>query len=208
MQKPNRKRELEDLAKSGDVEALTHLFVLYREKLIGLAMRYLHNPHSAEDAVADSYEKAWKKFDNFRGEADVYTWLYRIVVNTAQNTLKKNKRHVFVSLSDTFSGETWFEERYRPNLTSLVYTDSVHTLLSDATPENQLADADIKEAFLLSVENMPPKQKRVFMLREVDDLTYEEISQVVGCPLGTVRSRLYHAREALAKDLGGYQRAK
>lgn len=189
------KRTLESEARGGDKKAFEKLLVLYKQRLLNLAFRYTRNMVDAEDVVADSYEKAWQGFPTFRGESEVYTWLYRIVANMAKSRLAKERRVRTISLADMESIDEKANEGYS-------YMLSSHDeLTSNLTPEHIIECDKTKEKIIECLSNMSDAHRDAFLMREVEGLTYEEMAAAEGIPVGTVKSRLFVAREHLAESL-------
>lgn len=178
---------LEEKAQKGDVTAFNALLGMYRVSLIKLAYQYTRHYEDAEDAVQVSYMKASKAFDTFRGDSRIYTWVYRIIINTCKNLLVSQKRKPTYSLDtpnqdDMFdggesSGNTW---------------DNI--LVSNNDPANMVQEELYREVLTRRLNEIPEERRITFVLREVEGLSYQEISDKQGVPIGTVRSRLHRAR--------------
>jgi len=178
---------LVERVQSGDREAFGLLVAKYQRKLMRLVMRLVRDPAEAEDVVQEAFIKAYRALPNFRGESAFYTWLYRIGVNTAKNWLMAHGRRM-PSMSEIGDEETEGIE------------DSV-LLRDDTTPEGVLMSRQIGDVVHAAMEALPEDLRMAISLREIEGLSYEEISHILGCPVGTVRSRIFRAREAIARRL-------
>jgi RNA polymerase sigma-70 factor (ECF subfamily) len=170
----------------GDKNAFSLLVMRYERKLLRLVMRYIRDSAEAEDVVQESFIKAYRALANFRGECAFYTWLYRIGVNTAKNYL--------------------VARRNRPISASMLPVDedgesTIDVGSDDDTPERLLMTRQIGETVNRVMDTLPNELKTAISLREIEGLTYEQIAEVMECPVGTVRSRIFRAREAIAKQL-------
>ena len=171
----------------GDKQAFDLLVAKYQRKLGRLISRFIRDPAEAEDVTQDAFIKAYRALPGFRGESAFYTWLYRIGINTAKNYLLASKRRAPTSTPfDTDDAET-FEEA---------------TLLHEvSTPENELMSKQVVDVVQSSLQQLPEDLRSALTLREIEGLSYEEIASVMNCPIGTVRSRIFRAREAVAENL-------
>lgn len=171
----------------GDKHAFELLVLKYQRKIMRLLSRLIHDPAEAEDVAQDAFIKAYRAIPQFRGESAFYTWLYRIAVNTAKNHLVARRRRPSSSAQyENDDGETFDE------------TDN----LSDInTPEAAFASREIADTVNRAIEALPEELRTAIVLREIEGLSYEEIAQSMGCPIGTVRSRIFRAREAIASRL-------
>ena len=172
--------------RAGDMRAFDALILKYQHKIIGLITRYVHDPVAAQDVAQEAFIKAYRGLRNFRGDSAFYTWLYRIAINSAKNYLVAESRRIpdfAVSAEDAeqFNGESQIKEY--------------------ATPERELLSEEIKAQILAAMEGLPEELKTAIVLREIEGLSYEEIAQVMDCPIGTVRSRIFRAREAIDRKL-------
>jgi RNA polymerase sigma-70 factor (ECF subfamily) len=178
---------LVERVQSGDREAFGLLVSKYQRKLLRLVMRLVRDPAEAEDVTQEAFIKAYRALPNFRGESAFYTWLYRIGVNTAKNWLLSHGRRM-PTVSEISDDETEGIE-------------DGGLLRHDETPDRVLMSRQIGETVNAAMEALPEDLRTAITLREIDGLAYEEIAQVMDCPIGTVRSRIFRAREAIAVRL-------
>ncbi len=171
----------------GDQQAFGLLVSKYQRKLLRLLSRLVRDTAEAEDIAQETFIKAYRALPSFRGDSAFYTWLYRIGVNTAKNHLMSQGRKA--STHSEFSTEE--AENYQGS-------DHLRDL---NTPEHVLASRQIGETVNRAMEALPDELRTAIMLRELDGLSYEEIAEVMDCPIGTVRSRIFRAREAVAGKL-------
>ena len=175
--------------KNGDKEAFNLLVLKYQRKVGRLVRRLVSNSDEADDVVQDAFIKAYRALPQFRGDSAFYTWLYRIAVNTAKNHLvSRGKRPI--SLSELASNDPSEESFEPPDVT-----------VDNNTPEAELMSRQVAEAVNRSVAALPEELRTALCLREIDGLSYEEIAEAMNCPIGTVRSRIFRAREAVAAEL-------
>ena len=175
-------KEIIERVKSGEKEAYDLLVLKYQQRVINLISRFVKNHSDALDVSQETFIKAYRALPNFRGDSAFYTWLYRIAVNTAKNHLTVQSRKI--TKSDYDVAEI---EQIEGNM----------SLTEQTTPESLLAKDDLQETILKTIENLPEDLKSAIMLREIEGLSYEEIAQVMECPVGTVRSRIFRAREMI-----------
>lgn len=180
--------ELVDRAKAGDKKAFELLVGKYQRKVARLLSRLIRDPAEIEDVSQEAFIKAYRALGNFRGESAFYTWLYRIAVNTAKNYLAAQGRRP-ATVSEFSGGEDG---------ESFSAADVVEDV---ATPEAALLSRQVAETVNSAVEALPAELKTAITLREIEGLTYEEIAEAMNCPIGTVRSRIFRAREAIALKL-------
>jgi RNA polymerase sigma-70 factor (ECF subfamily) len=178
---------LVERVQSGDRDAFGLLVSKYQRKLLRLVMRMVRDPAEAEDVTQEAFIKAYRALPNFRGESAFYTWLYRIGVNTAKNWLVAHGRRMpTVSELGDEDGEG---------------IEDSGLLRDDETPDRVLLSKQIGETVNAAMDALPEDLRTAISLREIEGLTYEEIAQVMDCPIGTVRSRIFRAREAIAAQL-------
>lgn len=170
----------------GDKSAYNLLVIKYQHRIIQLAKRYIKDPSEAQDVAQDTFIRAYRALSNFKGDSAFYTWLYRIASNTAKNYLLSKKRHFSDYQIDVQEAE---KVGHAPQLKVL------------ETPENLLLNDEIVNVISSTIEKLPTEMKVAIMLREFDAMSYKEIAQVMGCPVGTVRSRIFRAREAIDEKL-------
>ena len=175
--------ELVARVQQGDKSAFDLLVLKYQHRIVKLVGRYVREPADALDVTQDAFLKAYRALPNFRGESAFYTWLYRIAINTAKNHLVAAAR----SPSDVDLGSNEDGEQFE-------IEDMQSTL---ETPERLLLTEEIRQTVIDAIGKLPDDLRTAIMLREVDGLSYEEIATVMDCPIGTVRSRIFRAREAV-----------
>lgn len=170
----------------GDKRAFDLLVLKYQHKIVKLVSRYIRDHAEALDVTQEAFIKAYRALPNFRGESAFYTWMYRIAINTAKNYLVAAGRRPQESDLLTPDGEEVNHEAVQPEL---------------ETPESVLLTEEIKRTILRVIDALPEDLRTAINLREVEGLSYEEIAQVMDCPIGTVRSRIFRAREAIDREL-------
>jgi RNA polymerase sigma-70 factor (ECF subfamily) len=180
-------QQLVERAQRGDKRAFELLVVKYQRKLGRLLSRMVRDPGEVEDVTQEAFIKAYRALPNFRGESAFYTWLYRIAINTAKNYL--------VSMGRRAPTTTEFDHEEAESF------DDAEALRDTATPENELLGREIADTVNRAVEALPEDLRTAITLREIEGLSYEEIAGVMNCPIGTVRSRIFRAREAIAAEL-------
>jgi RNA polymerase sigma-70 factor (ECF subfamily) len=177
-------------AQSGDTRAFEMLVVKYQRRIERLIGRMVRDVDLVQDIAQESFIRAYRAMPQFRGDSAFYTWLYRIAVNTAKKALVDLKRDPLVSESSLSNHEEGEE------------TSRTENELSDGeTPEALLASKEIAQAVNAAIEALSEDLRQAITLREIEGLSYEEISDVMNCPIGTVRSRIFRAREAIATRL-------
>lgn len=190
-------RDIEDVllkkAKKGDTSAYGRLMMAYQDRLYSLAFRLLANHEDAEEAVQDAFIKAWRNLGQFHGKSSFYTWIYRIAVNSALNRLSHEKRRgrgKFLDLDEVLrpDGETLGRDLPDPGL----------------TPSEQANQAKLEAAIQKEVAQLPGDLRVVVVLRDIEGMAYETVSETLGLPLGTVKSRLHKARMKLQEALRVY----
>lgn len=184
---PDSDLMLVERAVTGDQRAFELLVVKYQRRIQRLIARMVRDVDLVDDIAQETFIRAYRALHQFRGDAQFYTWLYRIAVNTAKKALLDLKRDPTVSESALKSSQE-DEETSRPGL----------ELISAETPETELAAKDIARTVNAALDALPEDLRQALVLRELDGLSYEEIAEVMGCPIGTVRSRIFRAREAVS----------
>jgi RNA polymerase sigma-70 factor (ECF subfamily) len=178
---------LVERAQKGDKQAFGLLVSKYQRKLARLLSRLIRDPAEVEDVTQEAFIKAYRALPSFRGDSAFYTWLYRIGVNTAKNYLvSQGRRAPTTTEFDSEEAESF---------------DDGDQLRDINTPEHLLLSKQIGETVNAAMESLPEELRTAIMLREIDGLSYEEIAAIMECPIGTVRSRIFRAREAVAKKL-------
>jgi RNA polymerase sigma-70 factor (ECF subfamily) len=180
-------RQLVERVQSGDKQAFGLLVSKYQRKLYRLLARLVRDPGEVEDLAQETFIKAYRALGSFRGESAFYTWLYRIGINTAKNYLAAQGRRVPASTGLDSSEMESFEGGER-----------LHDL---DTPERQLMTREIAQTVDEAMAALPAELREAIALRELEGLSYEDIANAMGCPIGTVRSRIFRAREAIAARL-------
>ena len=175
-------RELVARVQRGDMAAFDLLVRKYQHRIAGLISRYIADRDEVQDVAQDTFLRAWRAIGNFRGDAQFYTWLHRIAVNTAKNHLVAQNRRP--PASDIDAGDA-------------AQYESGGRLRDNDTPERELLRDEIERTVLGVVEALPGELREAITMREVDGLSYEEIALRMDCPIGTVRSRIFRAREAI-----------
>ncbi|MET4576339.1 RNA polymerase sigma factor RpoE [Ottowia thiooxydans] len=191
---------LVERAAAGDHRAFELLVIKYQRRIERLIGRMVRDVDLIPDIAQETFIRAWRALHQFRGDAQFYTWLYRIAVNTAKKTLLEMKRDPTVTEAALLSAESE-DETSRPQ----------NELTSEATPETELAAREIAAAVNAAMEALPEDLRQAVTLREIEGLSYEEISEAMNCPIGTVRSRIFRAREAISvkvKPLLSHQMGK
>ena len=170
----------------GDKRAFDLLVIKYQHKILGLISRYVKDRAEVEDVAQEAFIKAYRALPRFRGDSAFYTWLYRIAINTAKNYLVAQNRRppgsdIEISDAEVLTGESYLKDI--------------------ETPENQLFRDELQRTVDNAISNLPEELKTAVTLREYDGLSYEEIADIMDCPVGTVRSRIFRAREAIDKQI-------
>jgi RNA polymerase sigma-70 factor (ECF subfamily) len=175
----------------GDKGAFDLLVLKYQHKIVNLVMRYVRDPELALDITQEAFIKAYRALPRFRGDSAFYTWMYRIAVNTAKNHLAAQRR--------------------RPMSVDLDFQDpdqyDLHAQLKETdTPEAITLSNELKETVENAIAGLPEDLRTAIILRELEGMSYEEIAQTMECPVGTVRSRIFRARDAISKKIGSLTR--
>jgi RNA polymerase sigma-70 factor (ECF subfamily) len=180
-------QQLVERVQRGDKQAFNLLVTKYQRRLGRLVSRFVRDLAEAEDVTQEAFIKAYRALPNFRGDSAFYTWLYRIGINTAKNHLLSAKRRPPSSTPvDAQEAESF---------------DEADLLREISTPETELMGKQVVDAVQASLQQLPEDLRSALTLREIDGLSYEEIAEVMNCPIGTVRSRIFRAREAVAENL-------
>jgi RNA polymerase sigma-70 factor (ECF subfamily) len=183
----------------GDKGAFDALVLKYQHKLVKLVMRYVRNPAEAEDIAQEAFIKAYRALPQFRGDSAFYTWLYRIAINTAKNAVvSRDRSPVEYDLDRSNSDESY---------------DMQGRMKDSETPEGLVLTDEIRSTVNAAIDALPEDLRTAIVLRELEGLSYEEIAAAMDCPVGTVRSRIFRAREAIDRRLrevfeGGLGRAE
>lgn len=178
--------ELVSRVQHGDKAAFDLLVIKYQHKIIQLVNRYVKDPSEAQDVAQEAFIKAYRALGAFRGEATFYTWLYRIAINTAKNYLiLRTRRH----------------SNYQLDIQEVEAIGNEPQLQGMDTPEQLILNEEIMTTLNKAIEDLPEEMQLAFKLREFEGLSYEEIALAMDCPIGTIRSRLFRAREAIDKQL-------
>jgi len=170
----------------GDRRAFDVLVLRYQQKVLKLIMRYVRDTMEAEDIAQEAFIKAYRALPSFRGDSAFYTWLYRIAINTAKNSLVSSKRRPI-----DYDFDLQDPEQY-----------ALQARMTDGeTPEHLVLTDEIRETVNGAMAELPEDLRTAIVLREIDGLSYEEIAASMDCPVGTVRSRIFRAREAIDRKL-------
>ena len=180
-------KELVKRVQKGDKGAFDLLVLKYEHKIVNLVMRYVRDPETALDISQEAFIKAYRALPRFRGDSAFYTWLYRIAVNTAKNHLAAQRRRpadIELDLQDP--------DQY-----------GLHAKLKETdTPEAVALSDELQDILERAIQALPDDLRTAIVLRELDGMSYEEIAQTMDCPVGTVRSRIFRARDAIGKKVG------
>ncbi|MBT8080791.1 MAG: RNA polymerase sigma factor RpoE [Gammaproteobacteria bacterium] len=176
----------------GDKGAFDVLVLKYQQKIVNLVMRYVRDPELALDITQEAFIKAYRALPRFRGDSAFYTWMYRIAVNTAKNHLAAQRRRpmdIELDLQDP--------EQY-----------DLHAKLKETdTPEGVTLSNELRQTIERAIAALPEDLRTAIILRELEGMSYEEIAQTMECPVGTVRSRIFRARDAIGKKVGPLTRS-
>lgn len=179
-------QDLIERVQSGDKQAFNLLVIKYQTKVCNLISRYINNSGDVPDVAQEAFIKAYRALPRFRGDSAFYTWLYRIAVNTAKNYVVAQGRRPPSSDIDADEAENY---------------DNGGALKEISNPENLMLSEQLKQAVFSTIESLPDDLRMAITLREIEGLSYEEIAEVMECPVGTVRSRIFRAREAVDKSI-------
>ena len=174
--------ELVQRVQAGDKGAFDVLIIKYQQRIVHVITGFIHDPVEALDVAQEAFIKAYRAIPNFRGDSAFYTWLYRIAVNTAKNHLTARARRPPASDVDAMDATNFYDA---PELKEF------------ETPESHLMSDELEQKIHQAIDGLPEETAAAIKLREFDGLSYEEISQALDCPIGTVRSRIFRAREAI-----------
>ena len=177
---------LVERVQKGDKQAFDLLISKYQHRIVSLVARYVSDQTEAQDVAQEAFIKAYRAIDRFRGDSAFYTWLYRIAINTAKNWLVARKRRPPASDIDAVDAEQY---------------DMNSRLKEQGTPENELMREEIKRTVFDTIAELPEDLRTAIMLREMEGMSYEDIAITMDCPIGTVRSRIFRAREAIDEKL-------
>ena len=175
-------KQLVSRVQQGDKGAFDLLVIKYQQKIMSLISRYVHDADEVQDVAQEAFIKAYRALPGFRGDSAFYTWLYRIAINTAKNHLVSRSRRPPGSDVDPDDAQ---------------YMDAADALRDQETPENRLFGDELRATVNSALAELPDDLRTAVTLREFDGLSYEEIAEVMECPVGTVRSRIFRAREAI-----------
>jgi RNA polymerase sigma-70 factor (ECF subfamily) len=173
-------------AQQGDKRAFDVLVLKYQQRIASVVSRYLRDQDEVADVTQEAFIKAYRALANFRGDAHFYTWLYRIAINTAKNYLVAKSRRPPDTDKDINDGE---------------FSENSVVLETEDQPEALLARDQLQSVILAAVDALQEDLRTALMLREFDGLSYEEIAEIMACPVGTVRSRIFRARESIEKKM-------
>ncbi|MCA1769993.1 MAG: RNA polymerase sigma factor RpoE [Halomonas sp.] len=179
-------QQLVERAQQGDNRAFDLLVKKYQHKIIGLIGRYVHDHSEVQDVAQEAFIKAYRALGKFRAESAFYTWMYRIAINTAKNHLVSRGRRPPGSDLDIADAEI---------------VDHSGRLADSETPEAAMARDQLEAAVFEAIDNLPDDLRTAITLRELEGLSYEDIAQIMHCPVGTVRSRIFRAREAVDQHI-------
>jgi len=170
----------------GDKSAFDFLVIKYQHKIIQLVNRYVKDPSEAQDVAQEAFIKAYRALGNFRGDSAFYTWLYRIAINTAKNYLVSRSRR---------------SSDYQVDVQDAEAIENAPQLQGMETPERLLLNQEIIDTIKTAIDKLPEEMRTAIILREFEGMSYEEIAEAMDCPVGTVRSRIFRAREAIDNKL-------
>ncbi len=186
MSEAENDQQLVRKVQAGDKRAFDLLVLKYQHKIFALIARYVSDSHEVQDVAQEAFIKAYRALPNFRGDSAFYTWLYRIAINTAKNHLVSRGRRPPGRDVEVEDAE---------------YYDGGAALRDLNTPENQLFSRELEAVVNNAIKNLPDDLRSAVTLREFDGLSYEDIAEIMDCPVGTVRSRIFRAREAIDKQV-------
>ncbi len=173
---------------AGHQKSFDLLVAKYQRRIYRLVLRFVRDPAKAEDVAQETFLRAYRAIGQFRGDSQFYTWLYRIAVNTAKKAVADERKDPTVSEGDAVDDG---EETFRPT----------ERLSSSETPESMLVSKEIAQTVNQAMDDLPEDLRTAITLREIEGMSYEDIANAMQCPIGTVRSRIFRAREAIAERL-------
>lgn len=178
--------ELVQRVQQGDKKAFDVLILKYQQRILHVITGFVHDPVEALDVAQEAFIKAYRAIPNFRGDSAFYTWLYRIAINTAKNYLTARARRPPAMDVDALDATNYYDA---PELKEF------------ETPESNLISNELEQTIQQAIQDLPEDTATAIRLREFEGMSYEEIAQVMDCPIGTVRSRIFRAREAIEKQI-------
>lgn len=180
-------KDLVHQVQQGNKRAFDLLVLKYQRRIMRLLARMISDPAEVEDVAQETFIKAYRALPQFRGDSNFYTWLYRIAINSARNWQAANgRRPLLLNEYQNEDGETF---------------SALDTLTDINTPESELVSRQVASAVKTAINELAPELRTAILLREIEGLSYEDIAQTMDCPIGTVRSRIFRAREAIAEKL-------
>jgi len=178
--------ELVQRVQAGDKKAFDVLILKYQQRIVHVITGFVHDPVEALDVAQEAFIKAYRAIPNFRGDSAFYTWLYRIAINTAKNHLTSRARRPPAVDVDAMDATNFYDA---PELKEF------------ETPESSLISDELQQTIHQAIQDLPEDTATAIKLRELEGMSYEEIAQVMECPIGTVRSRIFRARDAIDKQI-------
>lgn len=180
-------KELVYQVQQGNKRAFDLLVLKYQRRIMRLLARMINDPAEVEDVAQETFIKAYRALPQFRGDSNFYTWLYRIAINSARNwQAARNRRPLPLKEYVNEDGETF---------------SAADTLTDNNTPESEMVSRQVADTIRSAIDALSPELRTAILLREIEGLSYEDIAQTMGCPIGTVRSRIFRARESIAEQL-------
>lgn len=180
-------KDLVQKVQQGDKRAFDLLVIKYQRRIMRLLTRLISDPAEVEDVAQETFIKAYRALPQFRGDSNFYTWLYRIAINSARNwQAARGRRPLQAQEYENDEGETF---------------SSLDTLTDINTPESMMVSRQVADTVNAAINQLAPELRTAIVLREIEGLSYEEIAETMDCPIGTVRSRIFRARESIAEQL-------